>query len=110
MVLMHEGEDVRGDGGADAVDTDQLGPGVAVAVLRRFHGVAPGVESAIGARQQPSRRLADLADAERINEPLQRHRPAHRDGADQVRRRLFAPAFAPGDLCLAITQPENVAR
>src|ERR1700730_16301788 len=58
--------------------------------------------------EQPSRRLADLRNAESIDKALERNSPALVDGRHQVARAELAPAFALGDH-LGI-EAEDVAR
>ena len=60
------------------------------------------------AGEQPRRRLADLRDAERIDEPVERDAPPLVDRGHQVAGAEFAPAFALHDH-LGI-EPEDVAR
>ena len=76
----------------------------------RDHAGAPFLERAVMPRQQPSVRLADPANAKRINHPFQRDVPPCLDRAGQIAGRQFAPAFAAGDLRLAFRQPEQIRR
>ena len=68
---------------------------------RRQHLRAPVGEAAVMPRQQARVGLADAADAERVDEALQRNVPPRLDRARQVARRHLAPAFAFGDLRLS---------
>src|SRR5580700_6584218 len=58
--------------------------------------------------EQPSRRLADLRNAKRVDKALERNSPALVDRGHQVARAELAPAFALGDH-LGI-EAEDVAR
>ena len=69
---------------------------------------APARERAVMPRQQPRRRLADLRDAERIDEAVERDAPPLVDRArSSLRGADLAPAFAAGEL-LGL-QAEDVA-
>ena len=58
--------------------------------------------------EQPRRRLADLRDAERVDEAVERDMAALVDRGDQLSGADRAPAFAHGDDCRI--EPEDVAR
>ena len=68
--------------------------------------------TAVAARQRHRRGLADMADAERINEALQRDLAARRDGGEQVAHRGLAKAFDlfEMDFLVALLQRENIRR
>src|SRR5690349_11015408 len=68
----------------------------------------PRSERAIMTCEQPRRRLADLRNAESIDEALERNSPALVDRGHQVACAEFAPAFALGDHLRV--EAENVAR
>ena len=80
--------------------------GSCAAVMR----LAPGRERAVVARQQPRRRLADLADAERIDEAFERDRAARLDGAQQLGDGLLAPALALLSSARFLREAEDVGR
>ncbi len=90
--LGEEGDQVGGDRRADAVDVDQLAPGVGVRIGGRAHRILPAGERAVVPGQQARRRLADLADAERVDEPVERDGAPRLDRRQQVVDRLLAPA------------------
>src|SRR5262245_28513043 len=86
--------DGLGYGGTDAFDIVELGIGLAPAVAgRRKHGVAEGLDAAIGAREQPPSDLTDMRDAERIDEVVELHRTARLYCREQLRRRGLPPPF-----------------
>ena len=60
------------------------------------------------AGEQPRRRLADLRNAERVDEPVERNAPALVDRGDELRGAELAPALALGDA--VGVEPEDVAR
>src|SRR5579883_1076301 len=60
--------------------------------------------------QQLRRRLADLADAERVDEAVERDRAAPVDRLQELARRHFAPALARADLGVALMEAEDVRR
>ena len=97
MRLGEKADDVGRHVGADAVHVEQAGAGRALRVLRRLHLAPPVVERAVMPRQQPRRRLADLRDAERVDEAVERDPPPLVDRGDQLAGADLAPAFALGD-------------
>ena len=107
MRLGEKADDVGGHVGADPVDVEKVGAGGALRVLRRVHLAPPIGEAAIVPCEQPRGRLADLGDAERVDEAVERDPPALVDRADEVRGAQLAPAFAAGDL--VCFQAEDVA-
>ena len=72
MRLGEKAEDVGGHVRADAVDVEEPGAGFALGVLRGLHLAAPRGERAVMAGEQPRRGLADLRNAERIDEAVER--------------------------------------
>src|SRR5580692_9239015 len=58
-------------------------------------------------REQPRRRLADLRDAERIDEPVERDAPPLIDRPDQIAGAQLTPAFAAHQLLRL--EPEDIA-
>src|SRR5690606_16192720 len=68
----------------------------------------------IGIRQVACRRLSDMADAEGVDEPVQRHAAPGLDGFEKVLYRLSAIALLVDELIaplrLAPCKPENIRR
>src|SRR6185312_3579890 len=77
-------------------------------LLRRHHGLAPGGERAIVLRQQPGGSLADLRDSQGIDEAFEGDAAARLDGAQQLGRRLLAPALAFFQFGGALAEAEDV--
>src|SRR5262249_2692750 len=71
-----------------------------------------GSPAAVTARKRRRRRLADMADAERVDEPLQRNLASRRDGAEGVSDRGFAKSLhlLAMDFFVARLQREDVGR
>ena len=97
MRLGEKAEDVGSHILADAMDIEEPRPCFAVRILRRFHFAPPRGERPVVSGEQPSRRLADLRNAESIDKALERNPPALVDRGHQVARAELAPAFALGD-------------
>src|SRR5262249_42710852 len=106
---------------ADLIERVHLLRRLGIALGEAQARVVKGLPSAIAARQRHRRRLADMADAERIDEPLERDFPARLDGAEQVADRgfpetldLFEADFFAGflkhKLPVAFAQRENFGR
>src|SRR5262249_3533126 len=74
------------------------------------HRAAPVGERVVVAREQPCCRLADLRDAERVDEAVECYRAPLLDRGDQALDRFLAPALALLDLPGAAMEPEHVAR
>src|SRR6476620_4028717 len=94
--IVRLGEEI-GDGfghrGSDAFDIVELGVSLARAVGRSSkHGVAEGLDAATGAREQPPSDLANMRDAERIDEAVELHPPARVYCREQLRCRGLAPS------------------
>ena len=66
-------------GVADLIKRIHVLLGVFVALGKREAGVMKSVPAAVAARQRYRRGLADMADAERVDETLERDLPTHRD-------------------------------
>ena len=66
------------------------------------------------AREAPRIGLADMADPERKEEPVERNRPARLDGVEQVARRSLAEPFPLAQrrfaLPIARLKRENISR
>src|SRR5260221_365359 len=75
---------------------------------RRQHRRSPALGRAVMARQQLGRRLADLADAERIDQAVERYRAPTLDRLQQVAGRRLAPALALADRRRAAVEAEDV--
>ena len=69
-----------------------------------------GVPAAVAARERHRRRLADMADAERVDEPLQRNFAPRLDGAEQVAHRGLAESLDlfEMDFAVALLQREDI--
>ena len=75
-------------------------------------GLVEGGPIAIAARQRHRRRLADMADAERVDEPLERNLAPRFDGVEQIAHRGLAEALdlLEADLFVALLQREDIRR
>ena len=78
------------------LDIVELGKGLAVAVAAAAPRMAPRNASmrAVGPGEQPRRGLADMADAERIDEAVEPDVAARLDGGEEVLGRRLAPTLA----------------
>ncbi len=85
-----------------------------LALGRALERRAQRLDRAKVARQQPRIGLADVADAERIDQPVERNLAPRVDGVEQVAHRDFAIAFAVGELLrgarVARLEREDVGR
>src|SRR6516225_5467656 len=108
MWLGEKPDDVGGHFCADPVNIEQPCKRLARRVLRRLHLAPPIGERAIVAGEQPRRRLADLRNAERIDEPVERNPPPLVDRRDELLGADLAPALAFRDD--RGVEPEDVAR
>src|SRR5262249_34883376 len=97
VLLAEETDDILGHVLPDAVDVGELAPGVALPVACRQHALTPACEATIVARQQLRRLLSHLADAERIDEAIERDLAARFDGVAELARALLTPALALAD-------------
>jgi hypothetical protein len=73
-------------------------------------GVVERLPGAVAARQRQGRGLADMADAERVDEAVERYLAPFADGREQIAHRGFAVAFLvlELDLLVARLQREDV--
>src|SRR5215470_3826085 len=110
MGLAEEGDDVGRDGGADALDVVELVIGGTFGILGRDHGLAPGCQRAVVAREEARGGVPDLRDAEGIDEAFEGDAAARLDGVHQLRHRLPAPALALLERGLALAQTEDIGR
>ena len=94
MRLLEELDERVGDDLADAADRGQVGVGFRFAIGRRARGDAKSVEGAEMARQEARIGLADMSDAERVDEARERDRAARVDRREEVLRARLAPALA----------------
>src|SRR5438045_8249006 len=108
MRLGEKAENVRGHLLADAMDIEQPRPRVTLRVLRCFHLLTPRGERAIMAGEQPCRCLADLRDAERIDEAIERDPSAFVDCGDELVGADLSPTLTFHDRCGI--EPEDIAR
>ena len=99
---------------ADAIDGIEFVPCIALHAPRRHHLLAEVIGRAIGARQRTRRGLADVADAEREDEPVEPDGAARIDGIEQLPDARLAPALAVLQalevLLVAFPQREHVMR
>ena len=93
LFLGEKADQVIGHGLTDLVDIDQVVIGIALAVLCLDHRLSQGIEATEMPGQQPGCGLADLADTERIDKPVQLDIPAFINGIEQLGGRGGAPAF-----------------
>src|ERR1700730_5766920 len=107
MRLGKETDDIGGHFRADTVDVEQPRLRLALPIRRRLHLAPPRGERAIVTGEQPCRRLADLGNAERVDEALERNPPALVDRRHQIASAEVAPALALGDH--RRVEPEDVA-
>ena len=92
---------------ADLIERVHLLLGLLVVLGELETGRVEGVPAAVAARQRHRRRLADMADAERVDEPLQRNLAPRRDGVEQIAHRGFAKSFhffEVGFFCCALAE------
>ena len=94
MLFGEEADDVGRHVLADAVDVVELAPRLALGVGGVGHRLAPARERAVVARQELRRRLADLRDAERIDEAVERDAAPRVDRVDELLGARLAPALA----------------
>ncbi len=93
MRLGEESGEILGHRGTDLVDRDQMLPGRALGTAGQFlHRRAPIDQGMIIQRQQPRGGLADLADAQPIDEAVEPDPAARLDRVEQFPDRLLAPA------------------
>src|SRR5688500_18778096 len=112
------GEELRhgiADHLADALDARELQEGRTATVLaRRFHLFDEILGVIMGPCKRPRRRLPDMPDAQRIDEPIQADRPPGIYRIEQIAGARLAPAFAGHEalarLPVALLQRENVGR
>ncbi len=78
---------------ADLIERIHLQSGFLVALGELETGVMERLPAAVAARQRHRRGLADMADAERVDEPLQRNLAPRLDGGEQIAHRGFAETF-----------------
>ena len=109
MRFVEEGDEVGCHRWPDTVDIDQILIFGAGFVLCRLHRRPQRRERAVVLGQQACVRLAHLADAEGIDEPVERNFAFGFNCVEQFRDRLFAPAFALGDRVPLIAQAKDVA-
>ncbi len=92
MRLGEEIGDRSRDRRADALDIVELGEGLALPLSRRrAHRLEEGFGRAVVAREQPRRGLADMANAERIDEAVEPDIAARLDGVEEI----AAPRVSP---------------
>src|SRR5215831_1254006 len=94
MRLAEEIDDGLGHGRTDAFDIVEFDIGFAPAVTcSGKHCVAKCFGAAIGAGEKPRRDLADMRNAERIDEAVELDLAPRLDGGEQLRRGRLAPPF-----------------
>src|SRR4051812_40207920 len=98
----------------DPVDRGELGDRLRFVRAGAAPHVTQGVDRAEMAGEQPGIRLADMADAERIDEPVETDLPARLDRGEQVLGALLPPTLAVLQLGqappVALAQGKNVLR
>ena len=104
-----------GDHRANPVDVGQCLQALALRRGSRFHRRPPLFDGAVATSEQARRRLADVADAQRVDEAVERDAPAGLDGAEEVGGRGLAPALQLGELrervaAVLLLQVEDVRR
>src|SRR6516165_7590763 len=97
MRLGKKADDVGGHALADATDIDERRKRLAVGILRRLHRSPPICHRTVVTSEEPGGRLADLRDAERVDEALERDPPTLVDCRLQIAGTEIAPALALGD-------------
>ena len=110
MRLVEEIDDVAGDERADLLDTVEIAPRFGIFLARVQHRFAPVFQAAVMPREQLRRRFADLPDAERIDEFIERYAPPRLDGIKQFRGRFLAPPLPFLQSLAVLMQPENIGR
>src|SRR3954454_10934920 len=114
MALLEELDERVGHDLADTADGDQLGISLRFAIRGRTHAGAQGVERAEMAREQLAPGLADMRDAERVDEAVHRNASARLDCGEEVAHARLAPALALleplGQAGVAALQGEDVLR
>src|SRR5207248_9942474 len=111
VVLLAEiGSEAADDRIADLVDRIELLAHVAIVRDQLFACLQERIPRAVGPGEQARRRLADVTDAERIEEALERNLPARLDGTEQIAHRSLAIAFLflEAEGAVAGLQRENV--
>src|SRR3546814_2537158 len=83
--------------------------GLVALLIGHAHRLPPAFEVAVAARQQLGGGLADLADAEGIDEAIEADGGAVLDRLHQLRRRLRTPALALGDPRFMRDEAEDIA-
>src|ERR1700693_4149271 len=78
---------------ADLVERVHLLPGLLVAARELEAGRMEGVPGPVAPRQRNSGGLADMADAERVDEALQRNLAPRFNGGEQVAHRSLAESL-----------------
>src|SRR5205085_7335541 len=84
MRLGEKADDVGRHVLADPVHIEQMRARWAVGIPRRLHFAPPGFERAVMPREEARRRLADLRDAERVDESVDRNAPALVDSSNEL--------------------------
>ena len=110
MSLGEEGDEIVGHRGTDTVDIDQIAVGFRLRVPGRRHRAPPFGERAVVLGEQARRRLAHLADAERVDEAVEADGGALADGGDEIFQRFRAPPLARLDVGAFLMKPEDVGR
>ena len=82
MRLAEIGAQALDHGVADLVERIHLLLGFRIAAGEPEARVVKGIPAAVAARERHRRRLADVTDAKRIDETLQRDFPSRLDGAE----------------------------
>ncbi len=97
---------------ADLIERIHVLFGLLVVLGELEASLVEGIPSAVTARQSHRGSLADMANAERVDEPLQRDIAPRRDGAEQITHRCFAEPFDlfEPDFLVAFLQRENIGR
>src|SRR5579883_2213433 len=108
MRLGEEAHDVGRHVLADAADVVEGLPGLALGIFGRDHLVPPALERLVVPRQEPRRGVADLRNAQCVDEPVERDPPPRLDRGDELLGAHRPPAVALGERSLVATQPENV--
>src|SRR5205823_1661496 len=110
MALAEIGLDAGDHGVADLVERAHFGSRLFVALCDLAAGVMEGVPGAVAAPPSQCRGLADMAHAERVDEPLQRDLAPVLDRGEQVADRGLAVALdlLELELVVALLQREDV--
>src|SRR5262249_28150810 len=113
VVLLAEiGLEPLDHGVADLIDRIEFLAHVGVAGDESFASFEEGAPGAVGSREHARRGLADVADAERVEEALERDIAPCLDRAEQISHRGLAVAFLllEPDFLVALLQRENIGR